>query len=76
MKNSTIASIIMLFMFMFMTGIWAVDISVGAMLTTNAEMTNGFWTRDPMVHYHLGLYIMIITFSCLMLLLINQKYKD
>lgn len=44
-------------LFVFMLGIWAVDIGVSAM-SAGDRVVNGWWTRDPVQHYHIGLYLL------------------
>ncbi|MFP4006365.1 MAG: hypothetical protein ACLFUR_06640 [Candidatus Hadarchaeia archaeon] len=44
-------------LFVFMLGIWAVDIGVSAM-SAGGRVVNGWWTRDPVQHYHIGLYLL------------------
>ena len=45
--------------------LWAIDISVSAMLGGKSTdqllfLTNGFWDANPMQLYHLGLYMLTI----------------
>ncbi|RLB78910.1 MAG: hypothetical protein DRH06_00410 [Deltaproteobacteria bacterium] len=46
-------------------GLWTIDISVSAiqissMTPLQVEVTSGWWTRDPVLQYHIGLYIIQI----------------
>jgi len=43
-----------------LVALWGVDISTSAMLN-DAVVTNGFFVGDPVITYHLGLYILILT---------------
>lgn len=45
-----------------MIGIWTIDISVSAQSLCDPDiiMTNGWWARDPIQQYHLGLYLTIL----------------
>ena len=36
--------------------LWCIDVSLSAMLTPNAVLTNGWQVRDPMLMYHFGIY--------------------
>ena len=39
---------------------WGIDVSVSAMLTTDAVLTNGFNIQSPLTIYHLCLYVSIL----------------
>lgn len=52
--------LIIVFTFLSMLAYWSIDISVSAM-ATNSSLTNGFWVRSPIKHYHLGLYLAIFS---------------
>jgi len=46
-------------------GLWTIDISVSAiqissMTPLQVEVTSGWWVRDPVLQYHIGLYIVQI----------------
>jgi NADH:ubiquinone oxidoreductase subunit 3 (subunit A) len=50
--------------FFVMLGIWAIDIGVSGMVlnaqySLNIVATNGWWSRDPCVQYHIGLYFVM-----------------
>jgi len=60
------ASIIIICMTMLVSGAWAVDISVSAMvmsLKTGEQiiLTSGWWNREPILQYHIGLYLIYIS---------------
>ena len=45
--------------FVALLAAWGLDLSVAA-LNTGALMTNGFRTLDPMVSYHINLYLLVL----------------
>lgn len=65
-KGSWIAVLIFLTI-VFMVALWTVDVSVSAMnvssgLSGEAKLTNGFWVREPVKMYHLGLWMAVASF--------------
>jgi hypothetical protein len=67
-----------------MTSIWTIDIAVSAMIiqpdtTTNISLTNGFFIRDPMKAYHMGLWGVIMgtfLFVMLMMYVITRIFQE
>ena len=70
-KSDWIAVIITLVFFQLMC-LWCIDVSTSTMIIKNngpmagsmvsdAYMTNGFFIQNPMITYHLGLYVLVIT---------------
>jgi len=60
------ASIIIVCMTMLVSGAWAIDISVSAMvISLKTEepilVTSGWWNRDPVLQYHIGLYMVYLS---------------
>lgn len=45
--------------FMSIVGFWAIDISISAQVV-GAMLTNGFWIRDPVQGYHMGLWLAML----------------
>ena len=71
--------LLVLAVFFSMSGLWAIDVAVGAMNTQGAAMTNGWWVRDPIQHYHLGLYtigLTIVGMAFLMIHIIHREVSD
>lgn len=63
LEKKQTACVIILTCFLFsLTGLWAIDVSVGCMLMgKTCEMTNGYWVRTPVQHYHIGLWLVGIS---------------
>ena len=60
------ASIIIVCMTMLVSGAWAIDISVSAMVISSKTgepimVTSGWWNRDPVLQYHIGLYMVYLS---------------
>lgn len=53
----------------FMLGLWFIDVSVTTINMGNGLLYNGFWFMNPVVGYHSGIYIVVISF---LLLYINS----
>ena len=49
------------FFSLFFIFIWNIDISVTALIN-NMALTNGFFSPNPMITYHVSLYGLILTF--------------
>lgn len=47
-----------------MIALWDIDIALSALLNGD-YLTNGFYTKDPMQAYHMGLYLAIFIFVIL-----------
>jgi hypothetical protein len=64
--------------------LWTIDVSVSAMVIDNytpttIQMTNGFFLKEPMKTYHMGLWgVIMSTFflSCLTVYTIAQSIKS
>lgn len=50
--------------FFFMIGLWIVDVSLSAILV-GGEVTSGWWVRDPILSYHMGLILSLSSFVVL-----------
>ena len=77
-RNQKFALITMVLIFFFMLGMWTIDVSVSASISglqtgSKFVMTNGFWELNPILTYHVGIYIVILTFIIQMMLLIDRK---
>ena len=53
-------------MTMVVSGTWAIDISVSAMATSSyigkpVLVTSGWWNRNPVLQYHIGLYLVYLS---------------
>ncbi len=48
-------------MFMILSGLWAIDIGVSGMVYHargfETWVTNGIWSRSPLLQYHIGLWL-------------------
>ena len=59
--------------------LWAIDISVSAMLS-NGYLTNGFFYSNPAMIYHVGLYLISLTcflnFLVIVHLILNSKKQE
>lgn len=66
-------------LFINITGLWGIDISVSAIVTgPDIGITNGWWFRTPLQHYHIGLWMtglsgFIVILSAVYLLI--EKHK-
>lgn len=65
-KSNWIAILIFLTV-VFMISLWMIDVSISAMNVSagalgKAEITNGFWTREPVKMYHIALCLAIGSF--------------
>ena len=54
-----------------MLALWCVDISVSALLA-GGVVSNGFAVRNPMVTYHIGLYIVVLINFFMVMILFNN----
>ncbi len=62
---------------MTLIALWAIDISVSALLSgQEAILTNGFTIRQPMVIYHVGLYIVILINFFMSMILVNHIWAS
>ena len=70
-RSDWIAVIIALIFFQLMC-LWCIDVSTSTMLmeqthaaggsiNSHGQMTNGFFSQNPLMTYHIGLYILVIT---------------
>jgi hypothetical protein len=75
MSRTVSISVLFALLFFFMLGVWTIDISVGAM-NVGGKLSNGWWTRDPFVQYHIGLYMAIISAFCMGLIALNLALGD
>ena len=56
---------------------WCVDVSVSAMnVGKDTIMMNAFWSLNPIVTYHLGLYGIILCVVALLLIIIYNTLKE
>lgn len=66
MKRTSWVLVTIFLLFAACIGWWSLDIGTSAMVAsarTGAEVkgTNGFWTRNPIQQYHLGLLVSILS---------------
>lgn len=75
----------MLSCFMIMTGLWAIDIgasgmSLEAKYGTSFKAMNGLFSREPILQYHMGLWLVGISSFMLSIIVIivimNWKEKE
>lgn len=59
-------SVLFIVTVLFMTGLWMIDISASALITGNG-LANMLGSVDPNVHYHLGLFVVMMMFSAMTL---------
>ena len=76
MKRFNWVAVVIFLVFVFMGGVWTVDVSVSAMLIGNTVMTNGWFFREPMQSYHEGLYMAIVSTFAMSLILIHVLVRD
>jgi len=60
-KKGNRIAILIFFVFLFLMSLWCIDISLSALMLENGNVTNGFYIRDPMLAYHIGLYTAILS---------------
>jgi len=75
-------SILPLFIMIFgillsITGLWCIDIGVSAQ-NMSSNVTNGWWVRDGVQQYHIGLWsvgigVVILACSCVMATTLRKK---
>ncbi len=58
--------VILVCMTILVTGVWAIDISVSAMVASSKTgeqiiLTSGWWNRSPILQYHIGLYMVYLS---------------
>jgi len=58
--------------FLFMMGAWILDVSITT-LNLNGVLTNGIIILDPVIGYHIGLGLMLLTFMISQFILDNRK---
>ena len=78
MKKTSDLVLISIFMYALqMLSMWSIDVSVAAMIN-NGQVTNGFFTNNPLISYHIGIYILLIaSFAQILLIMhISQKEKE
>ena len=79
------STLIIVFVALAFISLWAIDISVSALLIGQATvqpmfLTNGFWNTDPTQLYHAGLWMLTLSVIslaviCGYLLLVNFSKK-
>ena len=72
--NFMLAWSLVILTFFFMTGMWAVDVSVGSMLS-NGEVVGLFGSREPVVQYHYGLLLSGLSFLVICFMLMYKTVK-
>ena len=55
--------------------LWAIDVSVSALLT-DGHLTNGFFNSNPMMMYHIGLYFVGLSCFSNFLIIIHIMFKS
>jgi len=63
------------FLVIVFLSLWAIDISVTAMLS-NGFLTNGFFYSNPAMIYHIGLYLISLTCFLNFLMIIHLILKS
>jgi len=66
---------------LIMLGLWTIDISVSAMAISKSTgnqvlVTSGWWTRSPILQYHIGLYIIQCSALVLAAIAIYESLKS
>lgn len=79
-KGSRIVALIALTI-VFIASLWTVDVSVSAMDVSagapgGAKLTNGFWTRSPVVTYHGGLWTAVGAFFSVTAVAVNNIVEN
>lgn len=62
-----------LLVFVLISGLWAIDVSVGA-IDSGCGLTNGWYWKEPVKVYHLGLFLVML--SGLLLAVLSQLEHD
>lgn len=77
MRSYTYVALTCVCCILIILGLWTIDISTTALLS-DLIMTNGFYTMNPAVMYHIGIYLVVL--CSLVLALMNlenvlQRYQ-
>ena len=75
LKHSDWIAISGFFLVVTFLSLWAIDISVSALLS-NGYLTNGFFNSNPTMIYHIGLYIISLTCFSNFLININLIFRS
>lgn len=75
-KGSWMAVLVFLTI-VFMVSLWTIDVSVSAMNVSagvfgEAKLTNGFWIREPVKMYHMGLWLAVASFFTTVMITIKM----
>lgn len=85
-KSDWIAIVITLVFFQLMC-LWCIDVSTSTMLmekntvsqqesVATGALTNGFFMLNPLIGYHLGLYILVITCFLIALIAVHSIIQN
>jgi len=77
MKESTWVLLVVFLTIIFVISLWTIDISVSAMgWVSGGRVGNGFWTRDPVQSYHLGLWFAIGAWFSLSIVAVKSILRE
>jgi hypothetical protein len=75
LKHSDWIAISGFFLVITFLSLWAIDISVSALLS-KGYLTNGFFNSNPTMIYHIGLYIISLTCFSNFLVIIHLIFQS
>jgi hypothetical protein len=75
LKHSDWIAISGFFLVITFLSLWAIDISVSALLS-GGYLTNGFFNSNPTMIYHIGLYIISLTCFSNFLVIIHLIFRS
>lgn len=87
-KKSDWTAIVVFFVIVQIISLWCIDVSISAMSVreygenvgnedlSSLGLTNGFFKQNPIVSYHLSLFLLIISFFIVALVSIHQINDD
>jgi len=75
MRKSNLLAIAIFVLAVQLIMLWAVDITTSAMLN-NAFVTNGFFIGNPLITYHLALYMLIILSFLQTIIVVHILVRD
>jgi hypothetical protein len=72
LKKSDWIALVVFNVFLFMTGLWTIDISVSSMLTGAFVRGLLYISSDPTINYHIGLCLVAVSFMFIVLIAIHH----
>lgn len=87
-KKSDWTAIIVFLVFIQIISLWCIDVSISAINVrefgrnngiqqmSSLDLTNGFFQQNPIVAYHISLFLLIISFFVIALISIHQINDD